>query len=356
MESIIKMDENEIEDFGLPSIVVIGCGGAGNNTINRLYNMGIAGATTIAINTDKLHLDVIQAEKKILIGKSLTRGLGAGGYPEVGRKAAELARGTLEEVLRDADLVFVTAGLGGGTGTGAAPVIAEVAKDQGAIVVGMVSSPFRVERARLVKAQEGLEELRQAADSVIVLDNNRLLEYFPNLPIEKAFSVMDQLIAETVKGITETITQPSLINLDYADVRAIMNSRSVAIMLVGEAKGQDKADSVVRAALTHPLLDVDYRGATGALVHITGGPDMTLKEADEVAESLTYELDPNANVIWGARVIKAYEGKIRVMAILTGIPSAQVFGKNEIKRVPSFSKSVKNGDKRRCESIIDVIR
>jgi len=192
-----KTEDDDFEDFGTPSIVIVGCGGAGNNTINRLYNMGVEGAMTIAINTDKQHLDMVQAEKKILIGKSLTRGLGAGGFPEVGRKAAELARGTLEEVLKDADLVFVTAGMGGGTGTGSAPVVAQIAKDQGAIVVGMVSSPFRVERARLIKAEEGIEELRQSADSVIVLDNNRLLEYVPNLPIEQAFSVMDQLIAET---------------------------------------------------------------------------------------------------------------------------------------------------------------
>ncbi len=350
-------EDDDFEDFCTPSIVVVGVGGAGNNTINRLYNMGVEGAMTIAINTDKQHLDMIQAEKKILIGRSLTRGLGAGGFPEVGRKAAELARGTLEEVLKDADLVFVTAGMGGGTGTGAAPVVAQVAKEQGAIVVGMVSSPFRVERARMIKAEEGIEELRQAVDSVIVLDNNRLLEYVPNLPIEQAFSVMDQLIAETVKGISETITQPSLINLDYADVRAIMNCGGLAVMLVGEKKGQNKADEVVSSVLSHPLLDVDYRGATGALVHITGGPDMTLKEADEIAEALTYELDPHANVIWGARVKKDYEGKLRVMAIMTGIQSAQILGKSEGRRIPSFSSSNSRKDEKKgVDSIIDIIR
>ncbi|MBE0522909.1 MAG: cell division protein FtsZ [Methanosarcinales archaeon] len=314
------------EDFGDPKIVIVGCGGAGNNTINRLYNMGVKGAETIAINTDKQHLEMIQADKKILVGKSLTRGLGAGGYPEVGRRAAELARGTLEEVLKGADLVFITAGMGGGTGTGTAPVIAEIAKQHDAIVVGMVSSPFRVERARAIKAEEGLEELRKAADTAIVLDNNRLLDYVPNLPIEQAFSVMDQLIAETVKGISETITSPSLINLDYADVRTIMGCGGVAVMLVGEARNQDRGDSVVRAALNHPLLDVDYRGATGCLVHITGGPDLTLSEAEEVAEALTYELDDRANVIWGARINKEYEGRVRVMAIMTGVQSPNILG------------------------------
>jgi len=317
---------DEIETFGLPRIMIVGCGGAGNNTVNRLYNIGIAGAETVAINTDKQHLDNIKADKKILVGKTLTRGLGAGGYPEVGTKAAELARGTLEEVFKDSDLVFVTAGMGGGTGTGVAPVVAEVAKEQGAIVVGMVSSPFRVERARTFKAEEGLEDFRRAADTVIVLDNNRLLNYVPNLPIEQAFSVMDQLISETVKGITETITQPSLINLDYADIRSIMSCGGVAVMLVGESKHQDKSDDVVRAALNHPLLDVDYRGATGSLVHITGGTDLSLKEAEEVAASLTYELSPDANVIWGARIREDYEGKIRVMAIMTGVQSPQILG------------------------------
>ncbi|NJD78782.1 MAG: cell division protein FtsZ [Candidatus Methanoperedens sp.] len=321
----------DVEDFGTPKIVVVGCGGGGNNTVNRLYNIGVAGADTIAINTDKIHLDITQADKKILIGKSITRGLGAGGFPEIGKRAAELARGTLEEVLKNANLVFVTAGMGGGTGTGVAPVVAQIAKDQGAIVIGMVTSPFRVERARMVKAEEGLDDLRNSADTVIVLDNNRLLDYVPNLPIDQAFSVMDQLISETVKGISETITQPSLINLDYADVRAIMKGGGLAVMLVGEAKGQDKAKEVVRAALNHPLLDVDTAGATGCLLHITGGPDMSLHEAEQIASSLTYELDSHANVIWGARVRKDYESKVRCMAIMTGIKSAQIMGPSDQK-------------------------
>ncbi|MCE8424824.1 MAG: cell division protein FtsZ [Candidatus Methanoperedens sp.] len=338
----------DVEDFGTPKIVVVGCGGGGNNTVNRLYNIGVAGAETIAINTDKIHLDITQADKKILIGKSITRGLGAGGFPEVGKRAAELARGTLEDVLKNANLVFVTAGMGGGTGTGVAPVVAQIAKDQGAIVIGMVTSPFKVERARMVKAEEGLDDLRNCADTVIVLDNNRLLDYVPNLPIDQAFSVMDQLISETVKGIAETITQPSLINLDYADVRAIMKGGGLAVMLVGEAKGQDKAKEVVRAALNHPLLDVDTAGATGCLLHITGGPDMSLHEAEQVASSLTYELDSHANVIWGARVRKDYEGKVRCMAIMTGIKSAQIMGPNQGREaVPSRARISAMEDKPR---------
>lgn len=350
MKRSVASAADDFEDFGTPKIVVVGCGGGGNNTVNRLYNIGIAGAETIAINTDKIHLDITQADKKILVGKSITRGLGAGGFPEIGKRAAELARGTLEEVLKDANLVFITAGMGGGTGTGVAPVVANIAKDQGAIVIGMVTSPFRVERARMIKAEEGLDELRNAADTVIVLDNNRLLDYVPNLPIDQAFSVMDQLISETVKGIAETITQPSLINLDYADVRAIMKGGGLAVMLVGEAKGQDKAKEVVRAALNHPLLDVDTNGATGCLLHITGGPDMSLHEAESIASSLTYELDPHANVIWGARVRKDYEGKVRCMAIMTGIKSAQIMGPRS-EKVPSASSSPAFGMKARVPMV-----
>ena len=315
------------DDFvGQPRIVIIGCGGAGNNTVNRIHHMGVSGAETIAINTDKQHLDMIQADKRILIGKSLTKGLGAGGYPDVGKRAAEMARPTLEAILESADLVFITAGMGGGTGTGSAPVVAQIAKEQGAIVVGMVSYPFQVEKARLIRAEEGLEAFAAAADSVIVLDNNRLKNFVPNLPLGQAFSVMDQLIGETVKGISETITEPSLINIDYADVRAIMSKGGVAVMLVGESKQQNKAESVVRECLSNPMLDIDYRGATGSLIHITGGTDLTLQDAEEVATSLTYELDPHADVIWGARVRSDMEGKIRVLAIMTGVKSAQILG------------------------------
>jgi cell division protein FtsZ len=317
------------DDFGEPRIVVVGCGGAGNNTVNRLHS----------INTDKQHLKMIEADTKILVGKSLTEGLGAGGDPEKGARATEMAQNTIDNVLGDADLVFVTAGMGGGTGTGAAPVVANIAKEQGAIVVGMVSTPFNVERARKERAQEGLQKLEEEADSIIVLDNNRLLDYVPNLPIGKAFSVMDSIIAETVKGISETITQPSLINLDYADMTAIMSKGGVAVMLVGETQDANKSDEVVKDALDHPLLDVDYRGATGGLVHITGGPDLTLKEAENTAQKITERLESSANVIWGARIREDYKGKIRVMAIMTGIDGENVMSDS----APSISASNPSG-------------
>ncbi|MHB9288552.1 cell division protein FtsZ [Halobacteriales archaeon Cl-PHB] len=331
---------DDVDGFGDPRIVIVGCGGAGNNTVNRLYNIGVEGAETVAINTDKQHLKMIEADTKILVGKSLTNGLGAGGDPSMGERATEMAQGTIKEVLGDADLVFVTAGMGGGTGTGAAPVVSNIAKEQGAIVVGMVSTPFNVERARTVKAEEGLERLREEADSIIVLDNNRLLDYVPNLPIGKAFSVMDQIIAETVKGISETITQPSLINLDYADMTSIMNQGGVAVMLVGETQDKNKTEEVVKDAMNHPLLDVDYRGASGGLVHITGGPDLTLKEAEGIAQNITDRLEASANVIWGARIQEEYKGKVRVMAIMTGVQSAQVLGPTTQKQANKSRQAI----------------
>ena len=324
-----RRDNFSIEEFGTPNIVVVGCGGSGNNTINRLKNIGVDGVTTIAINTDRQHLEMIKADKKVLIGRSITKGLGAGGYPEIGRKAAELARGVLEELLAGANLVFVCAGLGGGTGTGSAPVVAEIAKKQGAIVIGMVQTPFKMERARIDKAKEGLKELKEYTDTVIVLDNNKLVEYVPNLPIEQAFSVMDQIISETIKGITDTITKPSLMNIDFADVRAIMEHGGVAVMLVGEAKSQNKASDVVRECLSHPLLEVDYTGATGALIYINGGPDLTIKEAEEIVKDLTFEISDNAMVIWGARISKEFEGIVRVTAIMTGVNPRRIFKEEE---------------------------
>ncbi|MCK5660438.1 MAG: cell division protein FtsZ, partial [Methanosarcinales archaeon] len=214
-----------------------------------------------------------------------------------------------------------------------------------------------VERSRAIKAEEGLMALQDAADTVIVLDNNKLLDFAPNLPIGQAFSVMDQLIADTTKGISETITQPSLINLDYADVRTVMSRGGVAVMIVGESNNRDRGQDVVQRALNNPLLDVDYRGATGALVHITGGPDMTLRDAEEIASSLTYDLDPHADVIWGARIRDDYEGKLKVMAIMTGVQSPQIMGRgmNADPRPIINPMRMSTDPARQSGSIIDTI-
>lgn len=351
--AIQSTEEEEFDQFGDPRIVVVGCGGAGNNTVNRLHSIGVDGAETVAINTDKQHLEMVDSDQKILIGSDLTDGLGAGGEPDVARRATEKARGTLKDVLEGADLVFVTAGMGGGTGTGASPIVSSIAKDVGAIVVGMVSMPFRVERSRVKKAEEGIDTLRNNADSIIVLDNERLLDYVPNLPVGKAFSVMDQIIAETVKGISETITQPSLMNLDYADMRSIMGEGGVAVMLVGESQDKNKKN-VVKEALDHPLLDVDYRGATGGLVHITGGPDLTLDDANGIASQITERLESDANVIWGSRIRDEYKGKVRVMAIMTGVESQNVVGPNSNRESPQFEDGGQTSTSRNSTSTTDM--
>ncbi|MDP2718041.1 MAG: cell division protein FtsZ [Candidatus Micrarchaeota archaeon] len=318
----------DFDVFETPRIMVVGTGGGGCNSINRLAKAGIKGADLVAINTDKMHLlTVSESVKKLLIGASLTRGLGAGGYPEMGAKCADVSREALEKTFDKADMVFLTAGMGGGTGTGSAPVLAEIGKKKGAIVISIVTYPFALERARLAKADQGIENLKAQSDTLIVIDNNRLVQLVPNLPIDQAFNVADEIIARAVRGITETITTPSLINLDFADVRAVMSNGGVSMIAVGEAKGNHRTEEVVKNTLNNVLLDVDYTGATGVLLHVTGGPDMTLGECNQIGEMLTERVDANATVIWGARIDPAMEGKIEVIAIFTGIKSPYVLGK-----------------------------
>ena len=313
------MDE-DVGSFGVPNprILIVGCGGSGNNTLNRITHLGVEGAVTVAINTDKQHLDHTRALQKLLVGRHITRGLGAGGDPSTGRRCAEAGREMIKRIVSGADLVFIASGLGGGSGTGICPIVAEEAKAAGALVVGIVTTPFHVERRqRMARALEGLESLRRVADAVLVLDNNRLLHYVPNLPLDEAFSIMDQLVAEIVKGIVETITLPSLINLDFADVRAIMAIGGVTMMLYGESdRGPEE---VVHEALNHPLLDVDISGATGVLIHVTGGNYMTLESASQVVDLLTSKVSEDANVIWGARQDAGFGDTIKVMAIITGV-------------------------------------
>jgi cell division protein FtsZ len=318
------------EEFGCSvkqaRIVVFGCGGAGQNTVSRLSEMGVSGATTISVNTDAKHLTVGKADKKIMLGRELTKGLGAGGYPEVGAKAAEESRNEIKTALESSDLVFVCAGMGGGTGTGSAPVVAEIAKQAGAIVLGVVTMPFKIEGSRIAKAEDGLARLRQVADTVIVIENDRLLKYAGQLPLQQAFAVADELIASMVKGITETITLPSLVNVDYADVKAIMNAGGVAALGVGESNSSDRAMDAVTKALTNPLLDVDYTGANGALIHITGGEDLRLDEVNAIGEAVSQHLSPEAQVIWGARILPEAAGKLQVITIVTGVQSPYILG------------------------------
>lgn len=313
--------------IGQANILIVGCGGAGNNTIDRLMKIGIRSAHCLAINTDQQHLNSIEAHQKILIGKNLTRGLGAGSQPQIGQAAAEESRAELSDVLQRGDLVFITCGMGGGTGTGSAPVVAEIAKNNGAIVVGVVTLPFKAEMGRLQKAKEGIKQLRNFVDTLIIIDNNRLLEIAADLPIVEAFSLADEVLATMVKGITETISLPSLINLDYADIRTILASGGVAIVGIGEGiDPQKRVEEAIQDALNSPLLEFDISGAKGALIHITGGNDLTLIETTKVANIITEKMDPTANVIWGARIDPNLNGVLRVMLLITGVKSTQVIG------------------------------
>ncbi|VVB66308.1 Cell division protein FtsZ 1 [Candidatus Gugararchaeum adminiculabundum] len=315
------------DEFKGPKIMVCGVGGAGCNTINRLARLGVGGAQMMAVNTDKKHLDIISdSAVRVLIGASLTRGLGAGGFPDIGKRAAEASRKDLEQLLDGVDLLFLCGGMGGGTGTGAAPIIAEVAKKSGAIVVSMVTYPFALERARKKKADDGISALRQASDTVVVIDNNRLVHFVPNLPIDQAFNIADEVTSRAVRGITETILLPSLMNLDYSDVRSIMTNGGISMISVGEGNGVGRVDQVARTTLDHKLLDVDTYGAKGVLLHLTGGKDMTIGEANEIGEQITQEVDPKANVIWGARLDPRFAGKIESIAIFTGVKTPYTLG------------------------------
>ncbi len=301
-----------------PKIVVVGCGGAGNNSVDRLSRIGAWDAETIAINTDRAHLENIHADKRVLIGRRITRGQGAGGHPEVAEHCAEEARSEIEALLEGADITFITAGMGGGTGTGTAPVVAEVAKELGSVVVSMATIPFTVEgRARNQRASIGLEKLRKNSDSTIVLANDKLLSIVPKMPIDQAFSVMDQMISEVIKEVTEAITQPSMINLDFADLRSVMSGGNTSTILYGENSASDP-ETVVAEALSNPLLDVNYNGATSALVHITAGPELDVRTTTRVVNGFTEIMDPGANIIFGARTDVKFQGQLKVMAIMNG--------------------------------------
>lgn len=309
---------------GYCRIVVVGVGGAGNNTITRLMEMGITGAEAIAINTDILHLNASRATQKFLIGEKTTRGLGAGGDPALGRAAIEESRKQIENLLTDTDIAFITAGLGGGTGSGAAPVVAEIARRKGAITVGVVTTPFRIEKGRIECAAQALTEMRRECDTVVVIDNNKLMKLVPQLPINEAFRVADQVLANMIKGIVETISAPSLINLDFADFRTIVKRGGVAVVGIGESDAPNRAEEAVRNALRSPLLDVDYFGATGALIHVSGDDHMTIEEVNRVGEIVTEMMSDNALVIWGARVNPDLAGVLRVTLVMTGVRSRHI--------------------------------
>ena len=315
-------------------ITVVGCGGAGGNTVTRMTEEGIHGAKLVAANTDAQHLaDEVDADTKILIGKKRTGGRGAGSVPKIGEEAAQENIEDIQQSIDGSDMVFVTAGLGGGTGTGAAPVVAQAAQAAGALTISIVTIPFTAEgERRRANADAGLERLRAVSDTVIVVPNDRLLDYAPSMPLQDAFKICDRVLMRSVKGMTELITKPGLVNVDFADVRTIMENGGVAMIGLGESDSENKAQDSIRSALRSPLLDVEFDGASSALVNVVGGPDMSIEEAEGVVEEIYDRIDPDARIIWGASVNDQFEGKMETMIVVTGVESPQIYGKSEAEQ------------------------
>ncbi len=314
-------------DKRLAEIKVVGAGGAGNNTLARLAEIGIEGADLVAINTDAQDLLYTDADEKILLGKEVTEGLGAGADPTKGEAAAKENRDDIKDHLENADMVFITCGLGGGTGTGSAPIVAEVSKKIGALTIAIVTLPFAMEgQQRQENAKHGLKKLESAVDTLIVIPNDKLLDIVPDVSIDVAFKVADEILVNAVKGITELVTKPGLINLDFADIKAVMGEGGLAMIGMGQSDTENRAEEAAMKALSNPLLDVDIDGADGALVNVVGGGDLTLKESQEVVNSVTSRLSPDAKIIWGAQMDKDLGDSLRVMLIVTGVKSPQIFG------------------------------
>lgn len=337
---------NDTSDFSSARAVikVVGCGGAGGNSVDRMMELGIEGAEIIAVNTDAQDLMKIKANKKILIGRETTAGLGAGADPSVGEAAARETEPDIKQALSGADLVFVTCGLGGGTGTGSAPVVSEIAKKMGALVIGVATLPFEMEgKHRWDNASVGLSKLETTVDTLIIVPNDKLLQIVPDIPIATAFKVADELLVNAVKGITELITKPGLINLDFADVRAVMKSGGIALIGLGESDSDNRAIEAIQRAVNNPLLDVDITGAKGALVDVIGGPDLTLEESRQIVSVVSDKLDVGAKVIWGARVEDSMKESIKVLLIVTGVQSSQLMSREKVfeqKRKEKMEKSL----------------
>ncbi len=314
------MLEFETDVHQTAQIKVIGVGGGGSNAVNRMIESGLKGVEFIAINTDAQALYISKAEHKIQIGTKLTRGLGAGANPEVGQKAAEESRDELAAALKGADMVFVTAGMGGGTGTGAVPIVAEIAKEVGALAVGVITKPFPFEgRKRMAHANMGIGNLKGKVDTLIIIPNEKLLSVVDkNTSINEAFRIADDVLRQGVQGISDLITVPGLINLDFADVKTIMQETGTALMGIGSADGENRAAVAARSAISSPLLETSIEGAKGVLFNITGGADLGLFEVNEAAEIIAEAADPEANIIFGAVIDEDLQDQVRVTVIATG--------------------------------------
>jgi cell division protein FtsZ len=322
------MSDGMVSDVNFAMIKVVGVGGGGSNAVNRMIEEGLGGVEFIAVNTDSQALTLSNARTRVRIGEKLTRGLGAGGNPEIGRKAAEESADELYEVLRGADMVFITSGMGGGTGTGAAPVIAQIAKELGALTIGVVTKPFSFEGARRISTAEmGIEELKSRVDTLIVIPNDRLLQIMDKkTPLNAAFRIADDVLRQGIQGISEVITVPGLINLDFADVRAIMSEGGAALMAVGTASGDDRARKAAEMAVSSNLLDVTIDGARGILFNVTGGPDMSLFEVNEAAAIIKETAHPDVQLIFGAVIDENMRDQIRITVIATGFERPSSLG------------------------------
>ena len=330
-------------------IKIVGSGGAGNNTVSRLMQVGVVGAEAVVLNTDAQDLLYSDADLKVLIGKELTGGLGAGADPKIGEEAAKESRNDIKKIVDGTDLVFVTCGLGGGTGTGSLPVVADTAKKSGALTIGVVTLPFTMEgKQRMENAKRGLEKLQSAVDTLIVIPNDRLLEIVPDVSIVSAFKICDEILVNAVKGITELITRPGLVNLDFADVKAVMKDGGLAMIGIGDSDGDNRAVEAVERALNNPLLDVDIEGAKGALINICGGTDVTIKECKDIVEAIASKLSPDAKIIWGAQIQKELGETIRAMVVITGVSSKQM-----LDYIPVKAKAG-SGEKKEIEKILGI--
>ncbi|MEK6897825.1 MAG: cell division protein FtsZ [Nanoarchaeota archaeon] len=331
--SDVKAVDRELEEIlkkQSAKIKVIGVGGGGNNSLDRMKEIGIKGGELIAVNTDAQDLLYTDADQKILIGRELTKGLGAGSNPKVGEEAAKESEAEIRKKIAGSDMIFITCGLGGGTGTGAAPFIASLAKKQGALTIGVVTMPFTIEgKKRIENAMNGLEKMESIVDTLIVIPNDKLLELAPELPLHTAFKIADEILTNAVKGITELVTTTGLVNLDFADVKAVMSEGGVSLIGMGEANSSQRALEAVEKAIQNPLLDVDIVDATGALINIIGGNDMSLDECKLIVEAVGSKLSPEAKLIWGAQISPDMDKSIRVLLIVTGVKSSQIFGHGE---------------------------
>jgi cell division protein FtsZ len=345
------------------SIKIIGCGGAGSNTINRCVEAGVSGAQLCAINTDAKHLLSIHSPKKILIGKNITRGLGAGAIPQVGEAAAKENEREIRDFLQGSNIVFVTAGMGGGTGTGSAHFAARLAKEGKALTIGVVTLPFKAEgEVRMENALDGLERLRRLCDTTIVIPNDKLLELVPKLPVDAAFKVADEVLMQTIRGLTEIITKPGLVNLDYSDIMTVMNEGGVAFVGIGESDEADpesRVEAAIEEALNSPLLgEIDLKESKGALIRVVGGPDMTVTEAQRAAEVVGQRVAKHARLIWGCSIDPALESTVKILLIVTGAKSDSFVGQESRPAMSDARRPAAAGSKSygRSDEPIDFVR